>query len=120
MEIAEEEKKEIVKNAQSRLLFNDIDILDYQKNTDNEIITIDLPYITSGNILTYAYDSKSKKIILLESLIYTTKENFDRKVPYLDNNTIMCLLKIARKSSDQTSKSKDKRKVRKRKPKNKE
>ena len=119
MEITEEEKKELLENVQTSLLFTDIEIIDYQKNSNSEVIVIDLPFVTTGNILTYEYDMQKETILLRESLICTKKREVADSKPLLDNNTITTLFKIARRNSNQVPKSKDKHKVKKRIPKNK-
>lgn len=73
MKIPKEITEDLFKTIDTNLLYCDIEILDYQRTKDNEIVVIDLPFITTGNILTYLLDHQENKITLIEAHIYAPK-----------------------------------------------
>ena len=88
--------KEIKKTIDTNLVFADIEILGYHKDGEIEVLKIELPFTTTGNILTYKYNCITDELELIDATIYAMKDNHQSEKAYIDRKTIMKIYDYSR------------------------
>ena len=108
--IEEQFYQELKDNIDTNLIFADIEIMEYYKEGDLEYLKIELPFTTTGNILTYQYNTKTDELLLIDATIYSIEADSDKE-PYIDKNTILKIYKYCRQKEIERISSENKMKI---------